>query len=141
MINANMSLADFKDVLGDLFGQPLNQKAEVAAQNFWQNVSAISDGVSRGSISISVDVLSLARAFPEYKTYQVWKVLSIIFFLVSLPVFIFFWKIALGIVAASVVCHAIGNMQRRVSGQRFVSDLRAAITAGDVAKGIGNLCV
>ncbi len=140
MTNANMSFADFKNVLADLFGQPLNQKAEVAAQNFWQNVSAISDGVSRGSIAINVDVLALARAFPEYKTYQVWKGLSIIVFLIALPVFIFSWKIALGIVAASVVCHTTGNMRRRVSGQRFVSDLRAAITAGDVSTGIGNLC-
>jgi len=140
MTNVNTSFDDFKNVLADLFGQPLNQKAEVAAQNFWENISALSDGVSRGSIVVNVDVLALARAFPEYKTYQVWKGLSIIVFLVALPVFIFSWKIALGIVVASVVCHTIGKMQRRVSGQRFVSNLRAAIIAGDVSTGIGNLC-
>lgn len=140
MTNENMSFADFKNLLADLFGQPLNQKAEVAAQDFWQNVSAISEGVSQGSISINVDVLALARAFPEYKTYQVWKGLSLIVFLVALPVFIFSWKIALGIIIASVICHIIGTMQRRVSGQRFVSDLRAAIKTGDVPTGIGNLC-
>lgn len=140
MTNVNMSFDDFKNVLADLFGQPLNKKVEVAAQDFWQNVSAISDGVSQGSIAINVDVFALARTFPEYRTYQVWKGLSIIVFLVALPVFIFSWKIAIGIVVASVVCRTTGNMRRRVSGQRFVSDLRAAITAGDVLTGIGNLC-
>ncbi|MCF7981915.1 MAG: hypothetical protein K9K86_08015 [Pseudomonadales bacterium] len=140
MTELNMSLDDFKSILTDLFGQPLNDKAEVAAQDFWQNVSAISEGVSQGSIAINVDVLSLARAFPEYKTYQVWKGLAILVFVLALPIFIFSWQIALGILVASAVCHAVGNMQRRVTGQRFVSDIQAAITAGDVSKGIANLC-
>ena len=48
MTSVNISFDDFKSVLTDLFGQSLNQKAEVAAQNFWENVSAISDGVSQG---------------------------------------------------------------------------------------------
>lgn len=140
MMEVNMSLDDFKSVLADLFGQPLNEKAEVAAQDFWQNISAISDGVSQGSISINVDVLALARAFPQYKTYQVWKGLAILVFVVALPVFFFSWKAALGVLAASVVCHAIGNVQRRVTGQKFVSDIQAAIAAEDVSKGVGNLC-
>ncbi len=135
-----MSLDDFKSVLSTLYGQPLNEKAEVAAQDFWQSASAISEGVSQGTIAINVDVLALARAFPEYKTYQVWKGLAILVFVVALPIFIFSWKIALGVLAASVACHAIGNMQRRVTGQRFVSGIQAAIAAGDVSKGIGNLC-
>ena len=140
MTDVNMSLDDFKRLLTDLFGQPLNQKAEVAAQDFWENVSAIADGVSQGSISIHVDVLALARTFPEYKTYQVWKGLAILAFVVALPVFIFSWKIALGILAASVLTHAIGNAQRRVTGQRFVADIQASIAAEDMAKGLGNLC-
>ena len=140
MTEANMTLDDFRVVLSDLFGQPLNQKAEVAAQDFWQHVSAIADGVSQGNIAIHVDVLALARAFPEYRTYQVWKGLAILVFLIALPLFLFSWPTALGVLAASIICHAIGNMQRRVSAQRFVSRLRAAIAAGDVSKGIGNLC-
>ena len=140
MTNVNMSFEDFKNILADLFGQPLNQKAELAAQNFWQHVSAISSGVTQGSITINVDVIALARAFPEYKTYQIWKGLSIPVFLVALIVFVFSWKLALGIVVAGVVCHAIGNMQRRVTGRKFVSDLQGAITVGDISKGIGNLC-
>jgi hypothetical protein len=140
MDKANMSFDDFKNVLADLFGQPLNQKAEVAAQDFWKNVSDISEGVSQGNIGINVDILALARAFPEYKRYQVWKGLSIIVFLVALVVLIFSWKFAIVIVVAGVVFHIIGNVQRRASGQKFISGLREAVTAGDVSKGIGNLC-
>ena len=140
MTQVNMSLDNFKSILADLLGQPLNEKADVAAQDFWQNACAISEGVSQGRITIHVDVLALARAFPEYKTYQVWKGLAILVFLIALPVFIFSWITALGILAAGVACYAIGNMQRRVSGQKYVLELKTAVVAGDVSKGIGNLC-
>ncbi len=140
MTNVNISFEDFKRLLSDLFGQPLNQKTEVAAQDFWQNVSAIADGISQDSIAIHVDVLALARTFPEYKTYQVWKGLAILAFVVALPVFIFSWKIALSIMASSVVAHVIGNVQRRVTGKRFVSDIQESIATGDMSRGIGNLC-
>jgi hypothetical protein len=140
MNNMNMSIDDFKNLLTDLFGQPLNQKAEVAALDFLQNISSIAEGISQGSITINVDVLALSRAFPEYKTYQVWKGISILVFIIALPIFIFSWKIALSIIAASIVLHVIGNLKRRVTGQRFVSDIKAAIAAGDMSKGLGNLC-
>jgi hypothetical protein len=131
---------DFKKLLAELFGQPLNQQAEVAAQDFWQNVSLIAEGVSHGSIAINVDVLSLSLAFPEYKTYQVWKGLAIFIFLGSLPVFLFSWEIALGILAASLITRSIGNAKRRATGHKFVTDIQASIATGDMAKGLGNLC-
>ncbi len=136
----SIPLDDFKGLLSDLFGQPLNRKAEVAAQDFWENISAMADGVSKGTIVINVDVLALARAFPEYKGYQVWKGLATLVFLVALPVFIFSWKIAFGLIAASVVVHALGNVQRRATGQRFVSGIQSAIASGDMSKGLGCLC-
>ena len=140
MSNVNISFYDFKILLSDLFGQPLNQKAEVAAHDFWQNISVISDGISQGSIAINVDVLRLAHAFSEYKGYQVWKGLAIIVFLVALLVFIFSWKIALGLIFGSVVVHTIGNIQRRKTGEKFVSDIQLAVAVGDMSKGLGNLC-
>lgn len=140
MNNMNMSINDFKNLLTDLFGQPLNQKAEVAALDFLQNISFIAEGISQDSIIINVDVLSLARAFPEYKTYQVWKGISILLFIIALPIFIFSWKIALIIIAAGIVFHVIGNLKRRVTGQRFVAGIKAAIVAGDMSRGLGNLC-
>jgi len=140
MSNVNMPLDDFKSLLSELFGQPLNQKAEVAAQDFWQNILAMADGISRGSISINVDVLALARAFPEYKGYQVWQGLAILMFLVALPVFIFSWKIALGLIVGSIVVYFIGNIKRRIMGQKFVSGIQSAVAAGDMVKGLGSLC-
>ena len=140
MTEINISLDDFKSLLTDLFGQPLNQEAEVAARDFWQNISAITEGVSQGSISIYPDFIFLARDFPEYKKYAVWKGLAILIFLISLLVFIFSWKIAIFILALSVVCHIIGNLQRRVSGQKFVSGIKTSIMARDVSKGVGKLC-
>jgi len=140
MSNEKISHDDFKALLSDIFGQPLNRKAEVAAQDFWENISAMAEGVSQGSIAINVDVLALFRAFPEYKGYQVWKGLAILFFLVALAVFIFSWKIALGLIAAGVVIHAIGNVQRRATGQRFVAGIQSAVAAGDMSKGLGILC-
>lgn len=134
------SFDDFKNLLVDLFGQPLNQEAEVAARDFWKNVSLIAEGVSQGNIAINVDVLSLSRAFPEYKTYQVWKGLGIFIFLAALPVFFFSWKTSVGILAASMIIYSMGNAKRRAIGQRFVSDIQASITAGDMAKGLGKLC-
>jgi len=140
MSELNISFDDFKGILADIFGQPLNENAEVAARDFWENVTTISEEIAHGSIAINVDVLALARAFPEYKTYQVWKGLAVLAFIIALPVFIFSWKIAVGILAVSVVSQAIGNMQRRATGRRFVSDIQRAIVTGDVPKGIGNLC-
>jgi len=140
MMEMNMSLDDFKSVLAELFGQPLNEKAEAATQDFWRNVYAISEGVSQGSIVINVDVLALARAFPEYKIYQIWKGLTILVFVVALPIFIFSWEIAIGVLVVSVVCHVIGNIQRRLTGQKFISNIQAAIATGDISKGIANLC-
>ncbi len=134
------SFDDFKNLLSELFGQTLNQEAEVAAQDFWKNVSSIAEGVSQGTIAINVDVLSLSLAFPEYKTYQVWKGLAVFIFLVALPVFFFSWKIALGILAASVITHSIGNVKRRATGHKFVADIQTSIATGDMAKGLGNLC-
>ena len=78
--NMIKSFDDFKNLLAELLGQPLNQEAEVAAQDFWKNVSPIAEGVSQGTIAINVDVLRLSLAFPEYKTYQVWKGLAIFIF-------------------------------------------------------------
>ena len=138
--NMIKSFDDFKNLLAELFGQPLNQEAGLAAQDFWKNVSPIAEGVSQGTIAINVDVLRLSLAFPENKTYQVWKGLAIFIFLVALPVFIFSWKIALGILAASVITHFIGNVKRRAKGHKFVADIQASIAAGDMAKGLGNLC-
>lgn len=140
MREANMSFNDFKNILADLFGQPLNEKAEMAAQDFWQNITPISEGILQGSISVNVDVLALARAFPEYKTYQVWKGLAIFVFIFALPIFIFSWKIAIGILAASILCHAIVNVQRSVTGRKFVSNIQAAISTRNVSEGITNLC-
>ena len=140
MSNVNMSFDDFKILLVNLFGQPLNQKTEVAAQDFWQNISAMADGISQGSIVINVDVLALARAFPEYKGYQVWKGLAIFVFLVALPVFIFSWKIAIGLIVGSIVVPAISNIHRRNTGHKFVSGIQLAVAAGDMSKGLGNLC-
>ena len=134
------SFDDFKNLLAELFGQSLNQEAEVAAQDFWKNVSPIAEGVSQGTIAINVDVLSLSLAFPEYKTYQVWKGLAVFIFLVALPGFFFSWKIALGILAASVITHSIGNLKRRATGHKFVADIQASIATGDMAKGLGKLC-
>ncbi len=121
------SFDDFKNLLAELFGQSLNQEAEVAAQDFWKNVSPIAEGVSQGTIAINVDVLSLSLAFPEYKTYQVWKGLAVFIFLVALPGFFFSWKIALGILAASVITHSIGNLKRRATGHKFVADIQAPL--------------
>ncbi|MBW1977820.1 MAG: hypothetical protein JRI79_07610 [Deltaproteobacteria bacterium] len=134
------SFDDFKNLLADLFGQPLNQEAEVAAEDFWKNVTVIAEGVSQGNIAINVDILSLSLAFPEYKTYQVWKGLAIFVFLVALPVLFFSWKISLGILVASIIIYSIGNAKRRAAGRRFVSDIQASIAAGDMAKGLGKLC-
>ncbi|MBW2664223.1 MAG: hypothetical protein JRD93_20165 [Deltaproteobacteria bacterium] len=140
MSNVNIPFYDFKRLLSDLFGQPLNQKAEVAAHDFWQNISAMADGISQGSIAINVDVLALARAFSEYKGDQVWKGLAIFVFWVARLVFIFSWKIALGLIFGSIVVHAIGNIQRRNTGQKFVSGIQSAVAVGDMSKGLGNLC-
>ena len=73
MPEINSSLAAFMSLLSGLFGQPLNKEAKVAALDFWQNISTITDGVAQGSISIYPDFLFLARDFPEYKKYQIWK--------------------------------------------------------------------
>lgn len=126
-----MSFDDFKSLLVNLFGQPLNQKAEVAAQDFWQNISAIADGISQGSIVINVDVLALARAFPEYNGYQVWKGLGIFVFLVALPVFIFSWKIAIGLIVGSILDFKHGTGEKysqnipNISGRFFSRQLSA----------------
>ncbi|MBW2595808.1 MAG: hypothetical protein JRC93_07500 [Deltaproteobacteria bacterium] len=140
MTEINISLDDFKSLLADLFGQPLKQEAEVATRDFWQNISAITDGVSQGSISIYPDFLFLSRDFPEYKKHYVWKGLAILIFLISLPVFIFSWGIAIFILALSVICHITGNLQRKVSGQKFVSGIKTSIIARDLSKGVGKLC-
>ena len=135
-----MTLEEFKAVLAELFGQPLNAKAEVAAEDFWGNLSIIEEGVTQGSIAIRVDSSRIARAFPEYRTYQVWKGLAIVLFLIALPVLLFSWQIALCTVLASVLCHTFGNAQRLQSGKMFVSAVVTAIAAGDVKNGTGNLC-
>ena len=137
MIN---SFDDFKNLLAELFGQPLNQEAEVAAQDFWQNISAIEDGILQGSLVINVDVFDLARSFPEYKGYHVWKGLSILLFLVALPAFFFSWKIALGLIFVSAVINAIGNKQRRDTGEKIASGIQSAVANGDISKGLGKLC-
>lgn len=134
------SFDDFKSLLVDLFGQPLNQEAEMAARDFWQNISAITDGISQGSIFIYPDFLFLSRDFPEYKKLYVWKGPAIFIFLFSLPVFIFSWEIAIFILALSVVCHIIGNSQRRFLGKKFASDIKTSIITRDVSKGVGKLC-
>ena len=138
--NPIKSFDNFKNLLAELFGQPLNKESEVAAQDFWKNISPIAEGITQGTIIISVDVLSLSLAFPEYKTYQVWKGLAIYVFLAALPVFFFSWKIALGILAASVITHSIGNVKRRATGRKFAADIHASISGSDIAKGLVNLC-
>ena len=78
--NMNMSLDDFKNLLAELFGQPLNQEAEVAARDFWQNVSPIAEGVSQGTIAINVDVLRLSLAFLNIKRIKFGKALPFLSF-------------------------------------------------------------
>jgi len=70
----------------------------------------------------------------------VWKGLAIPVFLVALPIFIFSWKIALVLIAASVVVYALGNVHCRATGQRLVSGIRSSVAAGDLSKGLGYLC-
>jgi len=60
MTNKNISSVDFKKELTGLFGQPLNEKAEVAAPDLLKNISAMTEGVSQDEIIINLDVLALA---------------------------------------------------------------------------------
>ena len=119
MTDNKISFQDFKKLLSELFGQPLNENAEEFARDFWQNIAAIADGVSQGSIGIRVDMLTLGHSLPEYGSYHVWKGAGTLIFLIALPIFIFSWKIAIGFLFGGIVLRSISNIVRGNAGRRL----------------------
>jgi len=136
----DVTFDQFKDILSEIFGQPLNPESEGVARDFWANMEPIAQGVVSGTIRVRVDLLALARVMPQYKSYQTWKGLGCMAFLVGAAAFLFSWKLGMAMLVGSAVASAMADRQRRISGREFVSGIQGEIKAGRTARGAGRLC-
>jgi len=134
------ALTEFIERLQELLGQPLNDRAALAADDFLRHMDAIRDGIASKQIRIGVDMLFLALNFPEYKRYHVWKGVGWILLPVALIVFFLSWKISVSIVAASFFFFALGNYKRHSDGRRFQEELVEGASNESDPDGMAKIC-
>lgn len=134
------SLAEFIERLQELLGQPLNDRAALAAEDFLRHMDAIRAGITSNQIRIGVDMLFLALNFPEYKRYHVWKGIGWILLPVSLVTFFFSWKISVSIIAASFSFFELGNYKRHSDGRRFQEKLVKGASTTNDPDGMAIIC-
>lgn len=133
-------LIEFIERLQELFGQPLNDRAALAAEDFFHHMDAIRAGITSGQIHIGVDMLFLSLKFPEYTRYQAWKGIGWILLPVALIVFFFSWKISVLIIAASFFFFVLGSYKRHSDGQRFQKELVAGVSNKSDQDGMAKIC-
>jgi len=139
-IPAHISFEEFKKTLEDVFGQPLNEKASLAAADFWRHMSRIRNGIRTREISILVDMLFLTRQFPEYKRYHAWKGLAIVLIPVALVAFFFHWQFGVVAVLVSFGARTYGNRIKQSDASQFASELVNGITQSDSIVPIAKIC-
>ena len=131
------SLIEFIERLQELLGQPLNDRASLAAKDFFRHMDAIRAGINSGEIHILVDMLYLSLQLPEYKRYQAWKGIGGILLPVALVVFFFSWKISVFIIGASSFFFALSSYKCHSDGRSFTLELVKGAKEGgldDMAK-------
>lgn len=137
---AHVSFEEFKKTLEDLFGQSLNEKASAAAADFWKHMSEIRNGIRSREISIMIDMLFLARQFPEYKRYHIWKGLGIVLIPVAVVAFFFQWQVGVAAILASFGARAYGNRVKQSDASRFASELIEGVTQSDSIVPVVKIC-
>jgi len=136
----NLSLNQFVSLLEEKYGQALKPQARIGAEDFWKYLENIKDGILSDEIDITIDMFSIARAFPEYASHQTWKGLSILFLVAAVPLFFYNWIFGALSVVVGIVVKVLGNMVLRSNGQRFVRDIADGMRKNDLSSGIGSLC-
>lgn len=133
------SLIEFFERLQELLGQPLNDRASFAAEDFFRHMDAIRAGINSDEIRIGVDMLYLSLNFPEYKGYQAWKGVGWILLPVALIVFFFSWKISAFIIGVSLFFFALGRYKRYSDGRSFQLELVEGAKEGGL-DGMAKIC-
>jgi len=133
-------LTKFKEQLEAIFGQSLTSAANLAAEDFWGNWSAIFEGISNDWIMVQPDMLFLSKNIPEYRKFQIWKGLSLIAFLIGVILLFFFWQIGVCLLILGFGFNYYSKHKRVSDGQRFVKNLRKDVTQNPQSVGMAKLC-
>jgi len=122
-------LPKFKEQLEAICGQSLTSAASLAAEDFWENWSAIFEGISNDWITIQPDMLFLSRNFPEYGKYYIWKGLAMIAFLVGAILLFIYWQVGVSLLLLGSGINYYSKHKKVSDGRRFVKNLRKAEVA------------
>lgn len=133
-------LPKFKEQLGAIFGQSLTSAANLAAEDFWENWSAIFEGISNDWITVQPDMLFLSKNFPEYGRYHIWKGLSLIIFLAGIILLFFYWQAGVCLLILGFGLNYYSKYKRGSDGRRFVKNLRKEVIQNPQSKGMAKLC-
>jgi len=135
-----ISLDQFISLLEDKYGQPLSPLAKIGAEDFWKYLEKINDGILSDKIDMTIDMFSIAQAFPEYGSHKIWKGLSILLIIIAIPLFFYNWVIGATFIGLGGVVKMVGNIVLRSNGQRFVREIVEAMRNKNVQSGLRNLC-
>jgi hypothetical protein len=136
----NLSLNQFVSLLEEKYGQSLKPQARIGAKDFWKYLENIKDGILSDEIDITIDMFSIARAFPEYASHQTWKGLSILFLIVAVPLFFYNWIFGALSIVVGIAAKVVGSIFLRSNGQRIVGKIVDGIRKNDLNSGLGSLC-
>ena len=139
MPSEKLTFPDFEIKLVNIFGKPLNEKAKLAAIDFWNYWDDLKNGIKNNIINMNVDMLFLGMHSPKYKTYQVWNGLSIILIIVSLILFFISWKTALVFVVIALLSRYYGNVVKLRNGLSFIQELKSMLINNE-PDGMISLC-
>lgn len=130
----------FKEQLEAIFGQSLTSVANLAAEDFWGNWSAIFEGISNDWITVQPDMLLLSKNFPEYRKYHIWKGLSLITFLAGIILLFFYWQAGVCLLILGFGLNYYSKYKKVSDGRRFVKDLKKEVIQSPQSKGMAKLC-
>lgn len=134
------SLKTFQEQIEAVVGQPLTPAADLAAEDFWRNWSAIFEGIANDSIILNPDMIFLSRNFPEYGRYHIWKGLALIAFLVGIVLLFFYWPAGVILLLVGVGCNFYSKFKKVADGKKFIEELRKEVIQNLLSKGVAKLC-
>ena len=141
MTSKKPSLNEFQKQLEALVEESLTPTIKLAAKDFWAHWSEFFKGISNHSIMVKPDMLMLSRNFPQYGKYRFWTRLLWMYFLFGIVLLFFYWQVSVFFFLIGGATHVYGTFKKRVSGRKYIKELREEVINNPQKKGMAKLLI
>jgi len=131
---------EFVSQIEQEFKEPLTDPAREAVADYWNHWTSFTDFNTKRLLSAHINVIFLKHNFPQYKRYDAWKGVGLIFILIGLVIALFSWIIGIILLLSGLGIRYYSNHSFYNDAKAYAEDIMKEATINPINNGYARLC-